>query len=76
MSRPIFVIRFPNHVSESEIDIHRKSIRSSDVMQEYNILIINDKFNDTDIKFECYNAPYTEIEFKQLEEKILNLINQ
>lgn len=74
MTKPIFVIRFPNHVSIEEIDNHRDAIRKSDVMKEYNILVVKDKFNDLDIKFECYSAQYTEIEFKELESKLLNLI--
>ena len=44
--------------------------------QDYHYLIIKDKFTESEIKFECYNAPHTEIEFKELQERVLTLLNQ
>jgi hypothetical protein len=75
MTKPIFIIRFPSNSSLDEVTASRSGIEESkDVMKDYHILVIKDKYEEGEIKFECYNSPHTEIEFEELKKQILKLI--
>ena len=75
MSKPIFIIRLASHRTNDEVEAIRENVRSKpELHKEYHVLVLRDEFNDGDVKFECYNSPHTEIEFKELQEKVLKLI--
>jgi hypothetical protein len=74
ISKPIFVIRFPDTLSMVEFRAIQESIRKNDVCKDYHVLTLKDGSTGDETKFECFNSPHTEIEFKELQEKILKLI--
>jgi len=78
MSKPIFIIRLPKseYNSYETIESVSKYIKTHPIDKDYHVLIIVDEFTgNNSIKFECYNAPHTEIEFEELKSKILQLLN-
>lgn len=72
--KPIFVIRFPDDLSMDEFRAIQNSIKNNDVVKDYHILTLKDGQTGNETKFECYNAPHTEIEFQELQNKILKLM--
>ena len=76
MSKPIFIIRFPYYISEENALKQITQIKESPINDEYNILGIKDETLDVGIKFECYNSQYTEIEFQELQERVLTYITK
>ena len=72
MSKPIFILRFPNYTDDSQL-IAAKQILDRD-LNDYHNLVIKDCYNKKDIIFECFNTPYTEIEFKELKNRLIELI--
>lgn len=71
MSKPIFIVRFPNVADVEHLEFAAKSMVNQGMYEHYHILVLKDQFADGDIKFECFNAPHTEIEFNELREKVL-----
>lgn len=75
--KPIFIIRFPSetysHLRENIEDFIEKT---SNKLPDYHVLVTFDPiFSVGDVKFELYNSKdITEIEFKQLQERILETI--
>ena len=54
MTKPIFVMRFRNSVSDSEFEITKQYVWKSDMAKEYHLILLrNDKDKD---EFEMYNA--------------------
>lgn len=74
MSKPIFIVRFPSGANNEHISMAAESLNKMGVRKDYHCLVIKDNFTDGEIKFECYNAPHTEMEFKKLKERIITLL--
>lgn len=74
MSKPVLVVRLPNNnLGEYEIAKIQNYLETAGINEDYNILIVTDTKTDGNIKFECYNVPYSEIEFEELKERLLDL---
>jgi hypothetical protein len=77
--KPILVVRFPaetySHVDNEEFEKTFKALINH-FENDYYVLSVKDTvFSVGDIKFELYNSKdVTEIEFKQLQERILETI--
>jgi hypothetical protein len=78
MSKPILVMRFPRIMGLANIEQSRQGMLNSPIIQDYHVLFLVDEFEFTEgnIKIECFNAPHTEIEFNELQSKILALMQQ
>lgn len=76
MSKPIFIIRYPENAKESDLMIATESLNRMGFYNDYHTLIIKDQFTVGEIKFECFNSPHTEIEFKELQERVLTLLKK
>lgn len=74
MSKPIFIARFPETADQKHLNESAQSLGKMGLYDDYHVLIIRDQFTGGEIKFECYNAPHTEMEFKKLQEKVLTLL--
>jgi hypothetical protein len=72
MTKPIFIVRYPNFSSDDDVYNAQKILDNN--LKDYHTIIIKDVNLNTDIKFECYNSPHTEIEFNEFKQKILALI--
>ena len=75
MSKPIFIVRFPDTALNKHLSEARKSLNQIGVDDDYHCLVVKDQFTGGEIKFECYNAPHTEMEFKELQERVIALLN-
>jgi hypothetical protein len=75
MSKPIFIIRFPD-TAQNNLNEAAESLAKLGFYDDYRILVVKDQFTGGEIKFECYNAPHTEMEFKELQERVLTLLSQ
>lgn len=74
MSKPIFIVRFPDIALNQHLNEARESLSQIGFDDDYHCLVIKDQFTGGEIKFECYNAPHTEMEFKKLQERVLTLL--
>lgn len=75
MSKPIFIVRLPkSYLTSAEIDRARYELQRSSIAEDYHILVIADAFTGGETKFECYNAPHTEMEFEELQRRVLELL--
>lgn len=74
MSKPIFIVRFPDTANNEHISMAAESLDKLGVRNDYHCLVIKDQFTGGEIKFECYNAPHTEMEFKELKERVITLL--
>lgn len=74
MSKPIFIARFPETADQKHLNEAAQSLGKMGLYDDYHVLIIRDQFTGGEIKFECYNAPHTEMEFKKLQERVLTLL--
>ena len=72
MSKPILVIKFPNFAEFEQLQSAEKLIDKRGIRNDYHVFIIKDLIET--VSFECFNAPHTEIEFKELQERILTLL--
>jgi hypothetical protein len=76
MSKPIFIIRFPEmSFEDGEKAIEHVKTTVKEHLHDYHVLPVVDRTIDS-IQFECFNSPHTEIEFEELKENVLNLINK
>jgi hypothetical protein len=75
MSKPIFIVRFPDTADQSHLNRASESLNKMGFYDDYHILIVKDQFTGGEIKFECFNAPHTEIEFIELQERVISLLN-
>ena len=75
MNKPIFIVRFPNVAKDEHLNFAAESLAKQGFYENYHCLIVKDQFTGGEIKFECYNAPHTEIEFKELQQRVLTLLN-
>jgi len=76
MCKPIFIIRFPNDVENERLNSAAESLAKQGLYEEYHCLVVKDQFRVGEIKFECYNAPHTEMEFKELQNRVISLLSQ
>jgi|GEM_PF-5677510 len=76
MSKPIFIVRFPDTAENKHLNSAAESLAIQGFYEDYHCLVVKDQFTGGEIKFECYNAPHTEIEFKELQERVLTLLSQ
>ena len=68
-NKPIFIIKVPS--IEYLVDqVHHCIFEKSSIPEEYHVLIVG--HGKDDIEFECFNSPYTNEEFTNLN----NLINE
>jgi hypothetical protein len=75
MSKPIFIVRLPKSYSTpAEIDRVRYELQRSSIAKDYHILTMADDFTGGQTKFECYNTPHTEMEFEELQRRVLELL--
>lgn len=74
MSKPIFIVRFPNSAQQESLTAAAKSLARNGVEDDYHVLVMKDEFTGGEIKFECFNAPHTEMEFKELQQRVLTLL--
>jgi len=74
MSKPIFVIRIPQVKAEQDrIHIMTQVMDVTKELRDYHVLPIIDSYT-SEIKFECFNAPHTEMEFEELKRRVLELM--
>ena len=75
MSKPIFIVRLPipKYTSEIAEEIAHRLNRKT-IAEDYHILVLVDEFTGGETKFECYNAPHTEMEFEELKRRVLELL--
>ena len=76
MSNPIFIVRFPNTARLEDLNQAAESLAKQELYANYHCLVIRDQFTGGEIKFECYNAPHTEIEFKELQNRVISLLSK
>ena len=74
MSKPILVIKFPEFAEFEQLEAAQKLIDKRGIGEDYHVFIVKDLIET--ISFECFNAPHTEIEFEELKERILNILNK
>jgi hypothetical protein len=76
MSKPIFIVRLPTSKYTPEIaeELSHRLNRKT-IAEDYHILVIVDEFTGGETKFECYNAPHTEMEFEELKRRVLMLMD-
>lgn len=74
MSKPIFIVRLPipRYTPASAAEMSDRISKHS-IMQDYHVLVIADEFTGDEIKFECFNAPHTEIEFEELKSRLFEI---
>ena len=74
MSKPIFIIRLPYIESvQDRAYVIEQIMNVEDKLKDYHVLPVIDP-KTSEIKFECFNAPHTEIEFEELKRCVLELI--
>jgi hypothetical protein len=76
MSKPIFIVRFPKHKDVLDLQNAAEHLGRNGIYHDYHVLVIKDEFTGGEIKFECFNAPHTEMEFKELQNRVLTLLKQ
>ena len=76
MAKPIFIVRLPaNAPFEMANNVKEKTGRN--LGDEYHVLVLIDMARKSkEIKFECYNADYNEIEWSTLEERANSILKQ
>jgi len=75
MSKPIFIVRFPS--KNISFDDRKTLIEQTELVKneltEYHVLPVLDP-DALEVRFECFNAPHTEMEFEELKRRVLSLI--
>jgi hypothetical protein len=76
MAKPIFIVRLPAQFPRDSAD-RVKETMGRNLGDEYNVLVLIDMARKSkEIKFECYNADYNEIEWSTLEERANSILKQ
>ena len=70
--KPIFVVRFPKAFPINGIDDAYNRLAKS--LTGYHVLVYKDK-SIKEVKFECFNCEFNEIEFEELKERVMKTIN-
>lgn len=76
MSKPIFIVRFPDTTEDKHLNLAAESLARQGLNNDYHVLVVKDRHTGGEVKFECYNAPHTEIEFKELQNRVITLLSQ
>lgn len=75
MSKPIFIVRLPrSEYNQDKVERISYQLKSSSIAEDYHILVMADAFTGGQTKFECFNAPHTEMEFEELKRRVLELL--
>lgn len=74
MNKPIFIVRFPKNTEIQKMQTAAENMQIMGVNEDYHVLIVRDEFTGGEMKFECFNAPHTDIEFEELKEKVFKII--
>ena len=70
MAKPIFIVRLPSTAPFEMADSVREKT-GRNLGDEYHVLVLIDmKRKGYEIKFECYNADHSDIEWNALEERV------
>ena len=71
-TKPIFVVRFPKSLSPLDVENIKDKIITQQgfILEDYHVLVLRDPEYVGKVEFECFNSPYTEIEFNKLKEKL------
>jgi hypothetical protein len=74
MSKPIFIIRIPQVEAEQDrAYVIVQTMKVAKELDDYHVLPVIDSYT-SEIKFECFNAPHTEMEFEELKRRVLELM--
>ena len=75
MAKPIFIVRLPKDAPfEMANSVKEKTGRN--LGDEYHVLVLIDMARKSkEIKFECYNADYSDMEWFELEERVNAILN-
>lgn len=76
MSKPILIVRFPHDTDMQQLEDTSEVLSNKGIQLDYHILIVKDFSVNDGLKFECLNAPHTEIEFNELKERVMNMLKQ
>ena len=75
MAKPIFIVRLPKDSSFEMANIIKEKT-GRNLGDEYNVLVLIDTARKSkEIKFECYNADYSDMEWFELEERVNAILN-
>ena len=69
MAKPIFIVRLPCTFPHNDADVVKEAVVHN-LGDEYKVLVLIDMKRKGEIKFECYNANYSDMEWFELEERI------
>jgi hypothetical protein len=74
MAKPIFIVRLPSTAPvEMANNVREKTGRN--LGDEYHVLVLIDmRRKGYEIKFECYNADHSDIEWNALEERVNSIL--
>ena len=76
MAKPIFIVRLPTQFPRDSADRVKETI-GRNLGDEYNVLVLIDMGRKSkEIKFECYNADYSDMEWFELEERADAILKQ
>lgn len=74
VAKPVFIVRLPAAFPIEQIQ-HVHDIMGQNLGSEYNVLVIIDhKRKGHEIKFECHNANYSDMEWEALEKRVNSII--
>ena len=74
VAKPVFIVRLPAAFPIEQIQ-HVHDIMGQNLRSEYNVLVIIDhKRKGHEIKFECHNANYSDMEWEALEKRVNSII--
>ena len=74
MRKPIFIAPIPTGILDRDKLLKQVTEVQRYIEQDYYFLPILESGLER-VRFECYNSPHTEIEFKELKEKVLSILN-
>ena len=74
VAKPVFIVRLPAAFPIEQAK-HVHDIMGQNLGSEYNVLVIvDDKRKGHEIKFECHNANYSNIEWEVLEKRVSSIM--
>ena len=74
-AKPVFIVRLPAEFPDEQAQ-HVHNIMGQNLGSEYNVLVVKDiKRKGHEIKFECHNADYSDMEWEALEKRVNSIIN-
>jgi hypothetical protein len=74
IAKPIFIVRLPAAFPIEQAQ-HVHNIMRQNLGLEYNVLVIvDDRRKGHEIKFECHNANYSNIEWEALEKRVNSIV--